>query len=885
MAIMALFLGLTSVTYAQSTAPTVSTVAITSSPGTDNTYATDDTITATLTFSEAVSVDTTNGTPRITLDIGGQPRYAAYSGDGSSAAAQAFSYTALVSDTDTDGVSVLANSLALDGGTIQATDDSANAALTHSDMTFANHNVDTEVILVSNLNQAESSNSVTISDTQGFTYVVTTSSVGVGEFSLQEITLDVKTPSDALDVTVRAVSQNIDYHQYTYSGSVKTAGLQTFTLSSPGVKYGNMTSVSAAGNLIFDLHIEASGTGSVELVGTISMHEDTGSLSGWRLSNPPNPNPGPRIRLEGYPAPIPELLYGEVISSPRNGTAYTAGERIEMLYVLGPGVEHPENITVPFWLGDGAEHRREAQVLFEPDSRLFNLFIFGYTVQPADTDADGIYIPANPLGDNADPDIAWYDDARIPANVLQPEQQLGASHAVDGSNPRLCQEVFCTTVVAGAREDTGTTYVGLGTDNPPSITPYKPLGESNGLTFEHGDEEYALSAVLSIEYEDPDNLDRLQLRFDPEVPQDVVSRWDIIVDGTLYRSTEAWFAAGYAFIWRDLGLSWAEDDEIDVKIIEAATASFDAATYDGTEGDAFDVTITLDEAFAATTLTLPITVTANGGAVEADYSGIPDNLVFAPGEASKTFTVTVVDDTEDDDGESITLSFSENHIRPGGANETATITLTDNDDPEVKVEFGASAYTVAEGASQSITVTLNADPERTLIIPIEATGQDGATAADYSGVPSSVTFNDGEMSKTFTFTATQDVIDDDNESVQLGFGTMPDARISAGTTDEVTFNIVDDDDPLVTAMFTHNAYTVAEGDDTSTTGVEENKVEVTVTLSADPERTVVIPMETDHQGGGHRRRLLRRAVQRDLRRGGQVQVLHLHGNRRHGGRR
>ena len=145
-------------------------MAITSSPGTDDTYGTYDTITVTLTFSEAVSGDTTDGTPRITLHIGGQPRYAAYSGDGSSAAAQAFSYTALVSDTDTDGVSVLANSLALDDGTIQATDDSANATLTHSTMTLANHNVDTQVVLVSNIGQAESSYSVTISDTQGFTY-------------------------------------------------------------------------------------------------------------------------------------------------------------------------------------------------------------------------------------------------------------------------------------------------------------------------------------------------------------------------------------------------------------------------------------------------------------------------------------------------------------------------------------------------------------------------------------------------------------------------------------------------------------------------------------------------------------------------------------------
>ena len=77
--------------------------------------------------------------------------------------------TITVSDTDTDGVSVLANSLALDGGTIQATDDSANATLT-TRRCLANHNVDTQVVLVSNIGQAESSYSITISDTQGFTY-------------------------------------------------------------------------------------------------------------------------------------------------------------------------------------------------------------------------------------------------------------------------------------------------------------------------------------------------------------------------------------------------------------------------------------------------------------------------------------------------------------------------------------------------------------------------------------------------------------------------------------------------------------------------------------------------------------------------------------------
>ena len=49
---------------AQSTAPTVSAVAITSDPCTDGTYAAGDTITVSVTFSEAVTVSTGGGTPR-----------------------------------------------------------------------------------------------------------------------------------------------------------------------------------------------------------------------------------------------------------------------------------------------------------------------------------------------------------------------------------------------------------------------------------------------------------------------------------------------------------------------------------------------------------------------------------------------------------------------------------------------------------------------------------------------------------------------------------------------------------------------------------------------------------------------------------------------------
>ena len=114
--------------------------------------------------------------------------------------------------------------------------------------------------------------------------------------------------------------------------------------------------------------------------------------------------------------------------------------------------------------------------------------------------------------------------------------------------------------------------------------------------------------------------------------------------------------------------------------------------------------------------------------------------------------------------------------------------------PQVTASFGQAAYTVAEGATQSVTVTLSADPERTVTIPIVTTEQDGASSGDYSGVPVNVTFNTGETEKSFTFSATQDMYNDDGESVRLSFGTLPPA-VRAGTPSEATVSITDDDDP------------------------------------------------------------------------------------------
>ena len=65
-----------------------------------------------------------------------------------------------------------------------------------------------------------------------------------------------------------------------------------------------------------------------------------------------------------------------------------------------------------------------------------------------------------------------------------------------------------------------------------------------------------------------------------------------------------------------------------------------------------------------------------------------------------------------------------------------------------------------------------------MTIPINKANQGGATNGDYSGVAAnaSVTFNSGDTEKSITFAATDDSVDDDDESVLLGFGTLPAGR-------------------------------------------------------------------------------------------------------------
>ena len=170
---------------------------------------------------------------------------------------------------------------------------------------------------------------------------------------------------------------------------------------------------------------------------------------------------------------------------------------------------------------------------------------------------------------------------------------------------------------------------------------------------------------------------------------------------------------------------------------------------------------------------------------------------------------------------------------------------------QTTVTFGASSYTAAEGgATATVAVRLSAAASATVTIPLTKTHRGGATAADYSGVPSNVTFTAGQTRRTFTVTATDDADTDGGESVQLGFGTLP-GGYAPGARRTATVTLVDDDATLIVNFGTerHTTVKVRESDTVWHRFIFSLSTSRYGPPNGNPQQPVTIPLVVTHRGG------------------------------------
>jgi len=142
-----------------------------------------------------------------------------------------------------------------------------------------------------------------------------------------------------------------------------------------------------------------------------------------------------------------------------------------------------------------------------------------------------------------------------------------------------------------------------------------------------------------------------------------------------------------------------------------------ASTYSIDESSNAIITVTRT---SGTTGTVSATYTLTPGSATsvADYTPASASVSLADGEASKTFTVVVLDDTVDEPNETVTITLS--NVAGGaslGSPTTATLTITDDDDP---VPNAKGPFYLAEGATGFFTLDFAIANPNTSPAPIKA---------------------------------------------------------------------------------------------------------------------------------------------------------------------
>lgn len=194
-----------------------------------------------------------------------------------------------------------------------------------------------------------------------------------------------------------------------------------------------------------------------------------------------------------------------------------------------------------------------------------------------------------------------------------------------------------------------------------------------------------------------------------------------------------------------------------------------------------------------------------------DYLATAGRLVFAPGEREKVIPVTLVHDTESELREafSIVLTNPSNNIVLG--NDTAIITIIDDDLPAVVVQGGVgSESSRATGLYATFRVSLTAPAEDTVVLRYSTSDGTATAGIDYVATTGAVMFRPGRTESLVRVRLLNDFALEADETFFLEFEQSGDVTVDPELARGV-FTIEDDESRQVT--ITGPEQDVFEGDD------------------------------------------------------------------------
>ena len=260
------------------------------------------------------------------------------------------------------------------------------------------------------------------------------------------------------------------------------------------------------------------------------------------------------------------------------------------------------------------------------------------------------------------------------------------------------------------------------------------------------------------------------------------------------------------------------------------TIDFNTTSSSGAESVSSKV-ITVDlsgESSQDITVDYAITGTATGSGT--DYTLSNGTLTISAGSTSGTITIaSIVDDSLDEDNETIILTLSSPGNAILGNDSVHTYTIFDNDDAPV-VDFNAASSNGAESVStKTITVDLSAVSAKNVSVNYAITGTASGSGTDYTLADGTLTISAGASSGTITIASiVDDSIDEANETVVLTLSSPSNATLGS---DKIHTYTINDNDNTPSIDF----------NTTSSSGAESvSSKDITVDLSGPSSEIVTV---------------------------------------------
>jgi len=223
------------------------------------------------------------------------------------------------------------------------------------------------------------------------------------------------------------------------------------------------------------------------------------------------------------------------------------------------------------------------------------------------------------------------------------------------------------------------------------------------------------------------------------------------------------------------------------------------------------------------------TVTRDGGSVGAasvdyevtggtataleDYTLDKGTLYFADGEYAKNIDMNIVNNMVSEPDETVELTLSNPQGLEGVSLGTsvATLNIIDDDKPGT-FQFSPTSITVGEGAgSTALTVSRTNGSTGAVTVDYVVTGGTAEAGSDYETVNGTLSFADGETSKTIPINIKNDKTMESNETIEVALSNAS-SGILHGTDSLATVTIEDNDSVL---QFASATCTAGEGDGTT----------------------------------------------------------------------